>query len=141
MNNPGKALRDAYMSALQGLTYNGNAVTVFDNMPIETTPDRYVYINSIDYNQTGNNQLFVHTGVVTLDVIVKQYKKINLDEIDDIALSVQNKILPTVTNQITESNYQFIGINIESARYLTEQDGAFFLVRKIIRFSQTLINK
>jgi len=141
MKNPGRAIRDAYMAALAGITYGGSAVTVYDNMPIETTPDRYVYINAIDYTQDGNNQLFIHTGTVTMDVVVKQYKKVELDVVDDIALSVQNAILALPTSTLTDANFQFLGVTLESARYLSEEDGAYHITRKLIRFSQTLIEK
>ena len=141
MKNPGRAIRDAYTAALANLTYDGQAVTVYDNVPFETTPDRYVYINAIDYSQTGNNQLFIHDGSVALDVVVKQYKKMDLDAVDDIAELVQNAILALPTSTVTDANYQIIAPTIESARYLQEQDGAYHIVRKIIRFTQSLIQK
>ena len=141
MKNPGRAIRDAYTAALAGLTYEGNPVQVYDNVPIETTPDRYVYVNAIDYSQTGNNQLFIHDGSVALDVVVKQYKKLDMDAVDDIAELVQNAILALPTSTVTDANYQIIAPTIESARYLQEQDGAYHIVRKIIRFSQSLIQK
>jgi len=141
MKNPGRALRDAYMSALSGITYGGMPVTVYDNMPIVTTPDRYVYINAIDYDQEGNNQLFVHTGVITLDVVVKQYKQIDLDTVDDIAEVVENAVLAIPSSAPTNANYQFLNVTLESANYLTEQDGSYFIVRKLIRFSQSIIQK
>lgn len=141
MKNPGSAIRSAYKTALASLTYNGDAVTVYDNMPIETTPDNYVYINSIDYDQEGNNQLFIHTVAIALDVVTKQYKKQDLDLTDGIAEAMQNIILTYPYSTLTNTNYQILAPNIESARYLIEQDGAYFIVRKIVRFSQTLIQK
>ena len=141
MKNPGKAIRKVYLAALAGLTYEGNPVTVYENMPIETTPDRYVYINAIDYDQVGNNQLFIHTGSVALDVVVKQYKKIDNDTLDGIAEVVENTILALPSSTLENDDYQFLAPNIESATYLTDQDGAYHMVRKIIRFSQSLIQK
>ena len=141
MKNPGRAIRDAYMAALSGVTYNGSALTVYDNMPIETTPDRYAYINAIDYDQVGNNQLFIYNGSVAVDIVVKQYKKIDYDTLDDIAEAVQNAILALPTSTVTDANYEFIAPNVESANYLTDQDGAYHMCRKIIRFSQSLIQK
>jgi hypothetical protein len=110
-------------------------------MPIETTPDRYVYINAIDYDQVGNNQLFIYNGSVAVDIVVKQYKKIDYDTLDDIAQLVQNAILALPTSTVTDANYEFIAPNVESANYLTDQDGAYHMCRKIIRFSQSLIQK
>jgi hypothetical protein len=141
MKNPGKAIRDAYMAALSGVTYSGSALTVYDNMPIETTPDRYAYINAVTYDQVGNNQLFIYNGSVAVDVVVKQYKKIDYDTLDDIAEKVQNAILALPTSTVTDANYTFIAPTIESATYINDQDGAYHMCRKIIRFSQSLIQK
>jgi hypothetical protein len=65
----------------------------------------------------------------------------DLDAVDDIAELVQNAILALPTSTVTDANYQIIAPIIESARYLQEQDGAYHIVRKIIRFSQSLIQK
>jgi len=76
-----------------------------------------------------------------LDVVVKQYKQIDLDTVDDIAEVVQNAVLTIPTSAPTNANYHFLNVTLESANYLTEQDGSYFIVRKLIRFSQSLIQK
>ena len=129
------------MSALQGLTYDTKAVQVYEFMPIETLPDNYVYINAITYNQTGNNQLFIYTGSVAIDIVTKQYKKLDYDVVDGIAEEVQNTILAFPFSQIQDSNFGFMNTVIDSAQYIVEQDGSAFIVRKIIRFTQSLIQK
>ena len=142
MKNPGKAIRDAYLSSLTGITYNGNTITVYDDLPIETLPDNYVYINSIDEQQKGNNHIYDYTAVVTLDCVTRQYRKVDRDTVDSIAEAVTNAILPTPNNHtLTDTNFQFIGVSIESGRYLNGVDGDTHITRKIIRFTQTLIQK
>ena len=141
MKNPGKYIREAYMSALTGLTYGGNAIAVYEFLPIETLPDNYVYINSIDYTQVGNNQLFIHTSSITLDVVTRQYKKLDYDTVDGISQEVQDLILTHPFSTLQNADFQFMNPTLESGRYLIEQDSATHYVRNIIRFSQTVIQK
>ena len=141
MKNPGKYIREAYMAALTGLTYEGNTIAVYEFLPIETLPDNYVYINSIDYAQVGNNQLFIHTSSITLDVVTRQYKKLDYDTVDGISQEVQDLILTHPFSTLQNSDFQFMNPTLESGRYLIEQDSATHYVRNIIRFSQTVIQK
>jgi hypothetical protein len=141
MKNPGKYIREAYMAALTGLTYGGNTIAVYEFLPIETLPDNYVYINSIDYTQVGNNQLFIHTSSITLDVVTRQYKKLDYDTVDGISQEVQDLILTHPFSTLQNADFQFMNPTLESGRYLIEQDSATHYVRNIIRFSQTVIQK
>jgi hypothetical protein len=141
MKNPGKYIREAYMSALTGLTYEGNTIAVYEFLPIETLPDNYVYINSIDYTQVGNNQLFIHTSSITLDVVTRQYKKLDYDTVDGISQEVQDLILTHPFSTLQNADFQFMNPTLESGRYIIEQDSATHYVRNIIRFSQTVIQK
>jgi hypothetical protein len=141
MKNAGKSIREAYMSALTGIVFNTNPVTVYEFLPIETLPDNYIYINDIQYNQTGNNHLFIFEATVTIDIVTKQYKKLDYDIADGIGQLVQDAILPFPFSSIQNVDFQIIAPTIVSANYIVEPDGATFLVRKLIRFSQTLIQK
>jgi hypothetical protein len=161
MNNPGKAIRDVYYAALStlgaGANYisdgngnifadgNGNLLitssatgtyTVFDDLPLETLPQNYIYINAIDYNQLGNNQLFIHDAVVTIDIVTRQYKKVDRDTVDAMAAEVMTAI---IQGNLQDATFQIIDVNLISSRYLTNQDGAYFLTRNILRFQQNLI--
>jgi hypothetical protein len=141
MKNPGKYIREAYMAALTGLTYEGNTIAVYEFLPIETLPDNYVFINSIDYTQVGNNQLFIHTSSITLDVVTRQYKKLDYDTVDGISQEVQDLILTHPFSTLQNADFQFMNPTLESGRYIIEQDSATHYVRNIIRFSQTVIQK
>jgi hypothetical protein len=103
---------------------------------LETLPQNYIYINAIDYNQVGNNQLYVHDAVVTVDIVTRQYKKIDRETVDAIAQEVMTAI---IEGKLTDTNFQIIDVNLISSRYLTNQDGAYFLTRNILRFQQNLI--
>jgi hypothetical protein len=161
MINPGKSIRDVYFNTLSALGAvsgyisdgngnrfadgNGNLLitssgkgsyTVFDDLPLETLPQNYIYINAVDYNQVGNNQLYIHDAVVTVDIVTRQYKKIDRDTVDAIAQEVMTAL---IEGKLKDSNFQIIDVNLISSRYLTNQDGAYFLTRNILRFQQNLI--
>jgi hypothetical protein len=141
MKNPGKSLRQLYASALANLTYDGKSVTVYDSYPIETTPDRYVYINAMTYVQVGNNNAFIFDGSVTLDIVCKQYKKIDYETVDGIGQEVLNTLLPFPYSQQEDTDFQFMNPQLSSVNYLIEPDGSYFILRKIIILSQAIIQK
>lgn len=161
MLNPGKAIRDLYFTRLSeiggGIQFIntslgfrladgvGNNIiaspftgtyAVYDDLPLETLPENYIYINSVDYNQIGNNQLYIHDCAVTIDIVTRQYKKINRDTVDAIAKEVLTAL---IEGNLQDNNFQIIDVNLSSSRYLTGQDGAYFLTRNILTFQQNLI--
>jgi hypothetical protein len=141
MKNPGKSLRQLYASALANLTYDAKSVTVYDSYPIETTPDRYVYINAMTYSQVGNNNCFIFDGSITLDIVCKQYKKLDYDTVDGIGQEVLNTLLPYPYSQQEDTDFQFMNPQLSSVNYLIEPDGSYFILRKIIILSQSIIQK
>jgi hypothetical protein len=44
-----------------------------------------------------------------------------------------------IEGDLQDATYQIIDVNLVSSRYLTNQDGAYFLTRNILRFQQNLI--
>ena len=141
MKNPGKSIRRTYLTALSSLTYNSAPVTIYDQLPILTLPDNYVYINSITYSQIGNNNAFIFDASVTLDINCKQYKKMNYDVVDDIAANMLGVLLQFPYTTVDDVDFQFIAPQVESAQYLLDDDGSYHIIRKIIRIQQTLIQK
>jgi hypothetical protein len=85
--------------------------------------------------------LFIFDGTVTIDIVTKQYKKLDYNIADGIGQAVQNAILEYPYSTIVDADFQIIAPTIASASYLIEPDGATFLIRKLIRFSQSLIQK
>jgi hypothetical protein len=141
MKNPGTSLRKAFAAALASLTYDGKAVTVYSQLPIVTLPDNYVYINSMTHAQVGNNQIFIHDCSITLDVVSKQYKQLDYDVTDGIAAEVMNTLTTFPYSTLTDADFQFVAPVLASSNYLVEQDGSAWLVRKLLTFDMTLIEK
>jgi hypothetical protein len=44
-----------------------------------------------------------------------------------------------IQGNLQDATFQIIDVNLLSSRYLTNQDGAYFLTRNILRFQQNLI--
>jgi len=141
MKNPGKALREAYMAALAGLQYDGKSIMVYEFLPLETLPDNYVYINGMATSQVGNNHAFIHDATIIIDIVTKQYKKLDYDVVDGIAQAVFDKLLTYPYSTIANSDFGFMNPQVQSDQYLIEPDGSTWLVRKVITFTQSIIEK
>lgn len=141
MKNAGKAIRDAYTSLLQGITYNSKSVPLYDIVPIGTLPDNYIQILDITEVSDDNNQKFVTDVIVTVDVITKQYKKVDRDVVDAIAEDVCDAIQPNIAGALTNTDFQIINLTRDGFSYLSDLDADYHITRKILRFKQTLIEK
>jgi len=74
MLDTSNAVRQAYITALNGnITYDGNNVPVYGNIPFKTPPKKYVIISDIREVQDLNNNAFFNNVVVTLDIFAEQY--------------------------------------------------------------------
>lgn len=141
MKDPGKSIRTAFASALSGITYDGKAITSYGALPIVTLPDNYIYINSMTHSQIGNNNLFIHDSSVTIDIVTKQYKQLDYSIAEGIAGEVMNAIKAFPFSTLTDNDFQFMMPVMSSGTYLVEQDGSAWLVRKVLTFDVTLIEK
>lgn len=127
MKDVGKFIRDTYTSLLN-VTYNGQSVPFYTEIPYETTPENYIYINSVDQTDDNNDQRYVNEVVVTLDVVTKQNMRNNKDAVDAISSSV----LQALMGQIVRGEFEIHIINATSG-YLHEQDGTIHINRKLLR--------
>lgn len=143
MKDTGLAIRNAYYNLLNGnLTYNSKNVPVYKDDPIATPPDNYVVITEVIEGQDNNNQKFVNELQVTLDITTKQYKTIDRSICENIANQIVNLVKPTTSTQgIDTTDFQVMNVNRGSGTYLNELDGDYHIVRKILIFNQTLIEK
>lgn len=142
MKNASKAIRDAYYNALNGnITYNSNNVPVYKNVPIQTLPDHFIEITTIDEVNDPNDHKWVRECILTLEVVSTQYQYRTYDVVDEISEDVQQIILSTIGGSLTDTNFQIGHIQVESTRYLNESDGDRYITRKILQFNQILIQK
>lgn len=141
MKNASKAIRDAYATALAGITYNGKAVPVYKMLPVGTLGDYFIELgNIIEVNEQNDNK-FIRECIVTLEVVGTQYNYRNYDIVDTIGESVLQTLLATVGGALSDTNFQIGHIQLEDTRYLSETDGSRYVTRKVLQFSQLLIQK
>jgi hypothetical protein len=141
VKNASKALRDAYYSALQAITYNGKAVPCYKGTPVQTVPDHYIVIGSITEANEASDALFIRPTEITLDIITRQYKYKNTDVADAISESITQAVLPSVGSTLANSDFQIGHIEQSNSLYLDGTDGEYYITRKILSFTQTLIQK
>lgn len=149
MKNPGKIIRQVYVSALSALTYTipqtGATITVpvYDGDPVETVPDHFVKVTDVAESNDNNNNKFITNCLVTIDIITRLYKINDRSIVDDITGKVLNAIQPTTGgNGFDSTDFQFGPVFLESGQYLTNlnSDG-YWIMRKVLVFSQILIEK
>jgi hypothetical protein len=139
VKNAAKAIRNAYYNALGSVTYNTVRVPVYKNVPVERLPDHYIEITSIDEVNDPNDQKFIREVNLTLEVVSTQYRYRTYDVVDEISEDVQQIILSSVGGSLTDTNFQIGHIQLDSSRYLDEDDNERFITRKILQFNQILI--
>jgi hypothetical protein len=142
LKNASKAIREAYYTALNGnISYGGNNVPVYKNVPVQTMPDHFIEIASIDEVNELNDHKWMRECILTLEVVSTQYQFRDYTVVDEISEDVQQIIIATIGGSLTDTNFQIGHIQVESSRYLNETDGNRFITRKILQFNQTLIQK
>jgi hypothetical protein len=136
MKDIGSTIRTVYTSLL-AVTYNGQSVPFYSGEPYETTPENYIYINSIDQAQDNNDQRYANEVVVTLDVVTKTNMANDKTAVD----SISNSVLTAVVGQIVDTvDFQVHIINATS-NYLHQQDGTIHINRKLIRIFNRITQK
>lgn len=134
-------IRTSYLSILDGnISYNGKNVPVYGNDPFNTTPQNYIIISDIIETQDNNNQKFVTSALVTIDIYSEQYLMRDNSIVDDISNQVLTLLIPT-TGQLNIGNsiFQIFALSKSSSRYLSLQDGQNYIARKIIIINNSIV--
>jgi hypothetical protein len=142
MLDTSNAVRQAYITALNGnITYDGNNVPVYANIPFKTPPKKYVIISDIREVQDLNNNAFFNNVVVTLDIFAEQYMTNDNGVVDNIASQIMQILMPVPGAKLfAQTNHDIYPSQRLSSRYLPLQNGQDFVARKIITISN-LVNQ
>lgn len=142
MKDSSNNIRQVYLSALDGnITYNGQDVKVYGELPFETPYEQYIIISSITETDDNNNHRFSNKVDVTIDIFVQQYRDYSNAAVDNIAGQVLNILLPDPQiNNIGDSDFEVYPMARISSRYLPLEDGQNFTARKIITITN-LVNQ
>jgi len=140
VKNASKYIRQVYKAALAGITYNTKSVPVYESVTVQTLPDYFIEIVSVDENNTLNDAKFIREVTVTVEVFTRQYQYQDNAAVDEIAEDAMNAIIPNVGGSLTNADFQIGHVQLESTRYLNERgSNGEFITRKILIFNQSLI--
>lgn len=142
MKNAAKQIRQAYNMKLENITWGGEKVPNYQSQPSVTLPKRYIELSSVDTTNVLNDNKFITEATVTVEVVTSQYKYQDRSVADEIAQSIMDVILPNIGGFLDDEYFWIGHIQLESSRYLEEIDEkGMFITRKILIFTQTLIEK
>jgi hypothetical protein len=141
VKNASKAVRDAYRVALTGLSYNGANVPVYDDAPVQTVPDYYILIGNITEANEANDHLFIRPTEIVIDVVTRQYMYKDRDAVDSISESITEAVLTTIPGDLLNADFYIGHIQNSNSLYLDGRDGETYITRKILTFTQSLIQK
>jgi hypothetical protein len=142
-----KFIKDAYYTLLDGaVTYNGSPIPVYDEESDPAGNDYYIIVSTVTDTNIGNKHKFFNETTVLIDVITKiDYTLPKQKEIVDVITGkVLNLVIPSVgTTGLTEdSNFQIVDVRKETSYHFPILDtGSKKIVRRLTRFSQTIIEK
>ena len=123
-----------YNQLFGDVTYSGQLVPIYKQLPFETTPEKYVVIGDITETQIEpNNNRFISNVDVNIDIYVEQYRCQDLSIIDGLATQILQVIFPSpIHDTIGDVSLAIYPIERTSSRYLTLQNGQNFVTRKIL---------
>jgi hypothetical protein len=141
MKDVGYPLRLAFHNKLAAISFGGNLLSVYDNIPSNPTYP-FIQVSNISISDFSTKTNFNYNAVVTVEIFTgtdgSNYSRKDVDEIGDI---VMFRILNRDSRPffITD-NFKFVTNNLESINYVENQYDGFYEVRKIIRI-RTLIEQ
>jgi hypothetical protein len=142
-----KALRDSYMSLLSDqITYNGSVIPVYDQEADPTGNDFYIVLSTATDVPIENRGRFVNETTIVIDVITRvNYTLTKQTEVVDIITGkIFELVIPSIgTSGLSDTaDFQITNVRKESSEHLPILDsGTKKIVRRVTRFSQTLIEK
>lgn len=135
------------MSLLSGqITYNGSPIPVYDQEADPTGNDFYIVLSTATDVPIENNSAFINETTMLIDVVTRvNYTLTKQTEVVDI---ITGKIFQLVIPSVGQSgltdtaDFQITNVRKESSEHLPILDsGTKKIVRRVTRFSQTLIEK
>ena len=142
-----KSLRTAYLNLLSdGITYNGSIIPVYDQEADPTGNDLYIILSTATDVPIENRGRFINETTLLIDVVTRvNYTLTKQTEIvDSITQKILSLVIPSIgtTGLDSDSDFQITNVRKESSEHLPISDsGTKKVVRRVTRFSQTLIQK
>lgn len=142
--NREKAVRMGFYDAIKtALSYDGNAVHVYDSLTTNEVTDEMQYVllaqqssvNSADFRR------FRWNCIQTIEITSKQYSSVSKDIVDDIGEQIEQIITypqsqPGNGYLAAQSGWEFSDILLESTNYIEVEISAnYYEITKVLQFS------
>lgn len=134
-------LREAYITALNGLTVNTIPIPVYYlELPQDETPNNYIILSDIGSNENGTMYKHVVDTAIQLSIhTVEQYGNSG-KMADDIANAVFQILTPETTSKLNlEPDFQMVGLKLtgDRANNLSTEGNDYF-VDRLLTFEQKI---
>ena len=142
-----KFIKDAYKTLLtSAVSYNGTTIPVYDEEADETGNDFYIIVSTVTDADVANKAKFFSETTVLIDVVTQLNFRITKTKeiVDVITAKVLDLVIPSVTNTglSDDSDFQITNVRKESSQHLPMvSTDTKKIIRRITRFSQTIIEK
>lgn len=142
MKDAKTALRTAYYSALNGqITFGGYPLKVYDKKAEDDAGSSYIIIGEDTMVSDNTFSSFRSMTTINIDIVLKRHDRVSSHELGAIANSLLNIIIPTPsTNGLpVQTGFQFTNVRVASDfDGPLAMSGTMFILRRIIRFTQTI---
>lgn len=142
MINTAGPLLNSYSSLLDGnLSYDSKNVPVFKIDAPETQKSHYVLLRQESESYAGNKRSFADNTVIIIDIVTIFQNNINSSIVDNIDNQIGALLLasPGVSGLDQQNDIEVLNVTRESTFYLSEDDGVNKYYRKIIRYTQRVL--
>jgi hypothetical protein len=142
MKDTGTVVATAFVTALDGnLTYDGGNVPVYAE--INPNKENYYCILSTQTEEADNNKKSFNTECTILVDVVARETGVSYDSANNIAGQVKNIICPTRGSSIVsgDNSFQFVNVKFLSSNQLMIPNGNENLMRRLLRFQLTVLEK
>lgn len=139
------AIRTAYVQALSGLVYNGQPITVTDELsPLDGASNPYVIVAAQTGSEENTQISWGSVELINLDVIFKTPSRAAKKPVDDVCGLILATLLPMpgTTNLPAQEGVQINCVRLSEDRTIPVLlNGSNSVVRRVLTFKQHVLQK
>ena len=141
MLNQSADIYKSFVTALSGITYDGNSIPVYSISPPKNPGAIFIQLGTITTVEEGCKDLFGHECTMDIQVIDESNRNYTSPKVaEEIAGTIQTTLTPYVTSVVSMTDFDMIYITLDNAFNdggLFESDRSY---RKIMQW-RFLINE
>jgi hypothetical protein len=134
----GEQVRKAFYNKISALTYNGNAVSVFDELSVKAQTTPYVILSSQVEQQTDVDVRDTFSASILIKITDAQSQSATKTNVEALGKLIFDAVKGDQIDFGTD--WAIRGVKIQSTNYLTQDVGDKVYVQKIYRYSMDIEN-